>query len=210
MRNIIVLLNGDLVPAHRRHPRHVPRLPGIRLRNRSRLRRRVNLHAGLPRRIIPSVRIAPVRAFVVVGELDPQPLVDPLRNKAGALACEVPPLVDYVAPPLVIIVVYPRAGDFAGTAPSSTGRGTLRRDETVAAGFDVVVGDVAAVGGFVPDVVAGDGGPGSLAGDLDVLTLPVGFDDGCRGGRRFAAIESGGFDGEGGGRDGAGGEGQEG
>lgn len=55
--------------------------------------------------------------------------------------------------------------------------------------FHVVIGNVAAIGGLVPDAVALDVGAGSLAGDCNVGALLVGFDHGVRGSWAGAAVD---------------------
>ncbi len=82
--------------------------------------------------------------------------------------------------------------------------GAAFSDHKVAATrLDVVVCDVAAVGGLVPEGVAVDGLPASLARELDVDALGVGLDDLVAGAGAGAAVDAVGFDGVGGdGRDG--------
>ncbi len=87
------------------------------------------------------------------------------------------------------------AGEVAAAAAATgAAAAALGRHVARGAGLDVVVGDVAAVGGLVPERVAIDAGAWGLAGDLDVGTLLVGLDDLVAGAGTRAAVEGVGLD----------------
>ena len=77
---VIILYNSNLLPIPRNalHPRHVPqsRAALIRLRDGAFLRRLVDLDLGIARGAVPEIGIAPVLAFVPVGEFDLLDVVD--------------------------------------------------------------------------------------------------------------------------------------
>lgn len=97
----------------------------------------------------------------------------------------------------------------AGTgAPAAAAAGAaLVGDIAGRAGLDVVVGNVAAVGGFVPQAVAEDALAGLLAGDLYVGALGVGLDAFVAGAGAGATVYAVGGDGVGRGQWDCGGEG---
>ena len=89
-----------------------------------------------------------------------------------------------------------QAGQVAAAAAAAAAAATaLARDVAVFARLHVVVGDVAAIGCLVPDVVAEHVGAGGLAGDLDVVALRVGLDDLVAGAWAGAAVHGGTGDG---------------
>lgn len=62
-------------------------------------------------------------------------------------------------------------------------------DIAAAPGSDIVVGNVAAVGGLVPKLVAIDGCTGRLTGDCNVRSFIVALDYGVRGSWARAAVD---------------------
>lgn len=134
----------------------------------------VNTNARPACGVVPGIRIAPIGALVLVGEVDAEAFVDAPGDEAGALALEVVPLVDGAAVALVRIVVGHRAWDLTATRGRHAAR-ALGLHVSIAARVDVVVGDVAAVRGLVPDAGPTDVGSGGLAGNRDTLALLVGL-----------------------------------
>lgn len=200
LRLPIILLHLNRIPPHPHNPRHMAPTSGIRMRNTPHLRRRIHHHARLFRRLVPFIRNAPFLPLVPIRELDAQPFINPPCYEADAFASVVMPGVDavaFVAFSFVGVVVFDRAREvFFGRGGGCFAFGG---DEAVCAGFDVVVGYVAVVGGFVPDGVAVYGFACCLAGEGYVFALWVGLFDGVGGSWAGAAVYVVGFDGVGGG-----------
>lgn len=114
---VIIFLHSNLfsVLRHALHPSHVPqaRPALVRLRDGAFLRRLVDLDSGFPSSIVPEIGVAPVLAFVLVGEFDLLYVVDAPGDEAGALALVKVPRVDVVfgVAGVFVRVVVPCAGD---------------------------------------------------------------------------------------------------
>lgn len=75
------------------------------------------------------------------------------------------------------------------TAAATAAAVAFLGDIAAAPGSDIVVGNIAAVGGLVPDFVAVHGGAGGLAGDCNIGTLLVALDYRVRGPWTRAAVD---------------------
>ena len=175
LTSIIVLLHGDAVARDGRDPSDVAVVAGVGLGDGAGDGLAVDGDAGLLGGGVPGVGVAPGGALVAVGEVDAEAVVDAPGDEAGALALVVVPLVDAAALARVGVVVLGRAGDFPVAAAAAVVAASIALvgHEAIAAGPDVEVGDVAAVGGLVPDVVAEDVRAGGLAGDVHVLVFRI-------------------------------------
>lgn len=200
---VVKLLDGDGVALHSRDPRDMPRLPGIGLRNAPWHRLVVDFDADLASGLVPGVGIAPRGSLVLVHEVDVEAIVDAPRDETSALARVVVPAVDVAAGagPVWVVVL---DGAVAGGAAAGWGRRggdrvgvALGLDVLARAGLYVVVGDVAAVGGEIPDSVAADASAGGLAGDGHGVALGVGLLDGVVCARTGAAVDDAPSDGVG-------------
>lgn len=99
---------------------------------------------------------------------------------------------DVLGYPILATVHNLLAGDLAAyRGTSAAAAAALTGDHAVGASLDVVVGDVAPVLGFIPEVIARDSLSGNLAADLDVIALVICLDDLVVGGRARAAVDSG-------------------
>lgn len=101
---------------------------------------------------------------------------------------------DVLGYPILATVHNLLAGDLAayrGTSAAAAAAAALAGDHAVGASLDVVVGDVAPVLGFVPEVITRDILSGNLTTDLDVIALVICLDDLVMGGRARAAVDSG-------------------
>lgn len=100
---------------------------------------------------------------------------------------------DVLGYPILAAVHNLLAGDpaaYRGTSAAAAAA-ALAGDHAVGASLDVVVGDVAPVLGFVPEVITRDILSGNLTTDLDVIALVICLDDLVMGGRARAAVDSG-------------------
>lgn len=77
----------------------------------------------------------------------------------------------------------------ATAAAASAAAITFLGDIAAAPGSDIVVGNIAVVGGLVPDFIALDGGAGGLAGDCNIRSLLVALDYRVRGSWAGAAVD---------------------
>ncbi|KFZ16990.1 hypothetical protein V502_04809 [Pseudogymnoascus sp. VKM F-4520 (FW-2644)] len=159
-------------------------LTGIGLRNAPWHRLVVDLDADLASGLVPGVGVAPRGALVLVHKVDIEALVNTPRDETGALARVVVPAVDIAAGAGRVWVVV-LDGAVAGCAAAGWGgRGgdgagvALGLDVLARTGLYVVVGDVAAVGGEIPDGVSVHAGARGLAGDGHGVALGVGLLDG--------------------------------
>jgi len=111
----IVLLHSNLLPIfrHTLHPSHMSR-SFISLRNSAFLRRFVHLHLSGARGVVPVTGIAPVLAFVMVGEVDLVDGVEAPGYEASAFALVEVPGVD---------IVGCVAGGFVGVVVAGRGEG---------------------------------------------------------------------------------------
>ena len=82
-----------------------------------------------------------------------------------------------------------------GLATTTTATRALLGNVAIGARLDIVVGDVAAVLGLVPDAVAVDGSARRLARDGDLVALGVGPLGRVAGSRTRAAVDGGASDG---------------
>ena len=87
------------------------------------------------------------------------------------------------------------AGEIAAAAATTAAGIAVGRNIAGGAGLDVVVGDVAAIRGLVPECVAFDACARGLAGDLDIGALLVCLHDFVAGSGTGAAVERVRFDG---------------
>jgi hypothetical protein len=168
----VVLLNGDRVSVHSRHPCNMPIRSSVGMSDSTRLGGAVDLDTGRFGSVIPRVRVAPSGALVLVGEMDTKTLVDTLGDERGTLALVVVPFVDAAAV-IVNVVVFAGSGDLSRRLRAWA----LAGHESVLAGLDIVVGHIAAILGLVPYVVTVDVVAVGLAGELDVGGPGVGFDN---------------------------------
>lgn len=168
----VVLLNVDVAPRYPRHPGDMPVRARVRLRDRACLGCVVDGSARLTRRGVPEVRVAPVRALVLVVEVDSQLAVHAECDEAGALALVVVPGIDATAAPCVGIVV--RHGServIVYVCWRLADVGNIR------ASIDDGIGNVAAVMCEVPDGAPIGTGAFCLASDGQLLTLCISADD---------------------------------
>lgn len=204
--HVVVLLDGDEVTINRRNPRDMPRLTGISLCNGPWHWLVVDLDADSASGLVPGVRVTPRGTLELVMKVDAEALVDAPCDETGALAREVEPAVFVAAGASAVWVVVLDFACVAGVAAASArvgglgglGRGGRGGDGgSVALGFDVlacaglyvVVGEVAAVGGQVPDSVTIYAGAGGLAGYGHGVALGVGLLDGVVCARTSAAVD---------------------
>jgi len=153
--DVVVLLNRHVVSGHSCNPGYMASVSGIGLCNTSWDRLVVNADASVACGFVPGIRITPVVAFIFVGEVDAETLVDAPGDEAGTLALEVRPFVDRAAGTLVWVVVGYRARDLPRARGAATPR-ALACHIAIRARLDIVVCDVALVGGLVPDVISAD------------------------------------------------------
>lgn len=185
---VVVLLDSHRIARDFSNPSDVSSRPSIALRDASRDGLVIYTDASLARSLVPRIGITPCSALVLVVEVDTEALIDAPGDKAGALALEVVPFVGRAALALVRVIVRDGAGDLAAAA-TATGAAALGLHVPVGAGLDVVVGDVAAVGGFVPDAVSADDGAFALAADCDAVAFLVGFLHGVAGAGAGATVD---------------------
>lgn len=183
---IIVFLDLDRVTSNVINPSNMTVRSSIGLGNASRHRLVVHAYTSRLGSVIPAVGVAPVGALVLVVELDAKSLVDAPGDKTGALAVIVVPLVDTVALALVRVVVSHWAGDVSTRRRATA----LVSDVVVATSLDVVVSNIAAITGLIPDCVAVDVGSFRLAGNFDVVALLIRLLNAIRSTRSRTTVDS--------------------